>query len=95
MDKKELEKYEVFYKDTLIGILTVDVIKNKYCYDPNYEGVEKVKDTACLIKVMIEGSNGFIEPIPFFQNRLMNMKRLGLQVGNYQTDWFVIREIME
>lgn len=39
MDKKELEKYEVFYKDTLIGILTVDVIKNKYCYEPNFEGV--------------------------------------------------------
>lgn len=95
MDKKTTEKYEVFYKDTLIGILTVDTVEDRYCYEPNNEGVEKVKDTACLLKVMIEGSNGFIEPIPFFQNRLRNMKRLGLQVANYQTDWFIIRKIIE
>lgn len=95
MDKKTIEEYEVFYKDTLIGILTVDTIEDRYCYEPNNEGVEKVKDTACLLKVMIEGSNGFIEPIPFFQNRLRNMKRAGLRVVNYQTDWFIIRKIIE
>lgn len=39
---------------------------------------------------MIEGSQGFIEPIHFFSNRLMNMRRWNLHQVNYQTDYFWI-----
>lgn len=87
------EKYEVFYKDVLIGILTVDVADCKHRYEPNAEGVAKVESTACLIRVMKEGTDGFTEKIPFFENRLYNMKRAGLHEVSYQTDWFLIREI--
>jgi len=90
----KLERYEVFYKLELIGILTVDTEANKYKYDPRKEGVDAVKNTACLLKVM-ENGTGFDSPIPFFQNRLMNMKRCGLTQVNYQTDNFTIRLMTE
>lgn len=88
-----MEKYKVFYKDVLIGCLSVDE-EYKYCYEPVLEGVEKVKDTACLLKVMENGTNGnFGEPIPFFQERLRYMKLWKLGAINYQTDNFVIQRI--
>lgn len=89
-----MERYEVFYKDELIGMLSVNSA-GRYCYEPIPDGVEAVKDSACLLRVMIDGSDGFGEPIPFFQNRLMNMKRFGLHQVNYQTDYYLIREITD
>ncbi len=90
-----MEKYEVFYKDVLIGNLFVNN-EYKYCYQPVFEGVERVKDSACLLRVMEEGTNGaFGEPIPFFQERLRYMKLWKLGVINYQTDNFVIKKISE
>lgn len=90
-----MEKYEVFYKDVLIGNLFVNN-EYKYCYEPVSEGVERVKDSACLLRVMEEGTNGaFGEPIPFFQERLRYMKLWKLGVINYQTDNFVIKKISE
>ena len=88
-------KYEVFYTDVLIGILTVDEETDEYAYTPVYDGVKKVRDTACLLKVMENGTDGFGPSIPFFANRLMNMKRCGLHQVNYQTDNFLIKEIIE
>ncbi|MBR2041080.1 MAG: hypothetical protein IJ945_01770 [Oscillospiraceae bacterium] len=88
-----MEKYEVYYKDVLIGYLSVNS-EYKYCYEPVFEGVEKVKDTACLLKVMENGTKGtFGEPIPFFQERLRYMKLWKLGVINYHTDNFVIKRI--
>lgn len=90
-----LEKYEVFYKDVLIGNLFVNN-EYKYCYEPVLEGVERVKDSACLLRVMEKGTNGaFGEPIPFFQERLRYMKLWKLGVINYQTDNFVIKKMSE
>ena len=90
-----MEKYEVFYKDVLIGNLVVNN-EYKYCYEPVFEGVERVKDSACLLRVMEKGTNGaFGEPIPFFQERLRYMKLWKLGVINYQTDNFVIKRISE
>lgn len=90
-----MEKYEVFYKDVLIGNLFVNN-EYKYCYQPVFEGVERVKNSACLLRVMEEGTNGaFGEPIPFFQERLRYMKLWKLGVINYQTDNFVIKKISE
>ena len=88
-------KYEVFYTDVLIGILTVDEDSDQYAYSPVSEGVSRVREKACLLKVMENGTDGFVPSIPFFANRLMNMKRWNLHQVNYQTDKFLIREIME
>lgn len=86
-----MEHYEVFYRDTLIGYLTVDTKTDRYRYDPVPEGVAEVEETACLLRVMKEGQPEFGEPIPFFQNRIYNMKRWNLTVVNYQTDSYVMR----
>lgn len=86
-----MEKYKVFYDEVLIGKLFVND-EYKYCYEPVYEGVEKVKDHACLLRVMENGTKGeFGDPIPFFQERLRYMKLWKLGVINYQTDKFVIK----
>ncbi|MBQ3501003.1 MAG: hypothetical protein IJA70_06240 [Oscillospiraceae bacterium] len=88
-----MEKYEVSYDKILIGFLWVDE-DYKYRYEPFREGVEKVKDTAYLLRVMEEGTDGeFLEPIPFFQDRIRHMKLWKLGVINYQTDKFVIARI--
>ncbi len=90
-----MEKYEIFYKDILIGILFVND-EYKYCYEPNKNGVEEIKDTACLLKVMENGTNGiFGEPIPFFQERLRYMKLWNLDVIRYHTDYFTVKKIKE
>lgn len=88
-----MEKYEVSYDKTLIGFLWVNE-DYKYRYEPFEDGVEKVRNTACLLRVMEEGTDGeFGEPIPFFQERLRYMKLWKLGVINYQTDKFVIKRI--
>lgn len=90
-----MEHYQVFYKDTLIGHLTVDTGVNQYRYLPCPEGVAKVEKAACLLRVMVEGQPQFDEPIPFFQNRIYNMKRWNLTVVNYQTDNYTLRLLPE
>lgn len=88
------EHYEVYYRDILIGRLSVDE-NGRHAYKPEKAGIAAVEDRVCLLRVMKEGTDGYGEPIPFFQNRLYNMKRNGLHQMNYQTDWFWIREVME
>lgn len=88
-----MEKYEVSYDKVLIGFLWVNE-DYKYRYEPFLEGVEKVREKACLLRVMENGTDGaFGEPIPFFQERLRYMKLWKLGVINYQTDKFVIARI--
>ena len=88
-----MEKYEVSYDKILIGFLWVNE-DYKYRYEPFYEGVEKVKDRACLLRVMEKSTDGeFRDPIPFFQERIRYMKLWKLGVINYQTDKFVIARI--
>ena len=90
-----METYKVYYKDVFLGTLLVNE-EYRYSYSPDFEGVEKVKDHACLLKVMENGTNGeFIEPIPFFQERLRYMKLWKLDVIGYHTDYFVIKKVKE
>lgn len=86
-----MEYYEVYWKDTYIGKLTVDNAVGKYSYEPDPEGVEKVKEETFLLVEMVKGTDGFVEPIPFFQERLYNMKRNGLDEIRYHTDYFLIK----
>ena len=90
-----MKKYEVFYKDILIGILSVNE-DYKYCYEPFFNAVNELKEKVPLLRVMEEGTAGeFIEPIPFFQERLRYMKLWKLSTIGYHTDYFVIKEIKE
>ena len=57
-----MEKYEVYYDITLIGFLWVNE-DYKYRYEPFYEGVERVKDHACLLKVMENGKETTLRTI--------------------------------
>ena len=86
-----MERYEVFNRENLIGTLTVDDTAGTHCYIPDPDGVEKTLARTSLPPEMQHGTNGFGPPIPFLQNRIMNLKRAGLKELNYQTDYFLIR----
>lgn len=88
-----IKQYEVFYREYLIGYLAVEVATEKHSYRPVMKNIEYVSKKTSLISEMFHGTNGYVEPIPFFQNRLINMKRNGLKEINYQTDYFLIREV--
>ncbi len=83
--------YQLFYREFLIGVLEVDPETNKHRFTSNMEGVKAAKEMTSLTKEMVEGTDGFVDPIPFFQNRLMNMERNGLDEINYQTDYFLLK----
>ena len=90
-----MEKYEVYYGSVFIGKLFVND-EYQYCYEPVFEGVEKVREYACLLKVMENGTEGeFGEPIPFFQERIRYMQLWKLRAINYQTDKFIIKRVEE
>ena len=86
-----MEQYELFYKSILIGHLSV--FDGKHMYVPRESGVQLVGSGAPLSKEMREGTNGFTDPLPFFQNRLFNMKRWGLTKINYQTDYCTLTKV--
>lgn len=86
------KQYKVFYREYHIGTLYVELDTQKHCYVPVSDSIERIKDTVPLIPEMCDGTNGYVDPIPFFQNRLMNMYRNGLKEINYQTDYFLIKE---
>lgn len=85
--------YQLFYREYLIGTLEVNPDNNMHKFTPDEKGVSEAKKLTSLTKEMVEGTAGFVEPIPFFQNRLMNMNRNGLTEINYQTDFFVLKKI--
>ena len=86
--------YQLYYREHLIGVLEVNPETNKHKFTTNEEGVKVAKEMTSLTKEMMEGTGGcFVDPIPFFQNRLMNMERNGLDEINYQTDFFLLKRI--
>lgn len=85
-----LEYYETYYKDVFLGVLIYDVKLRKHKFISDAEGVRAACDEVWLIPEIAEGTPDFVSEIPFFQNRLMNMKRLGLDEIRYHTDYFVI-----
>ena len=89
-----VNKYELYYKDVLIGILYDDTLLKKHNFCPNPEGIEKAGPNALLLNFMIDGTGGFVDPLPFFYTRIDNMRRWNLHEINYQTDYFTIKEIL-
>lgn len=85
-----MELYEMYYKDIFLGILKVDTVADKYEFIPDKESVQQVKNETWLIREIVEGTKGFVPPIPFFQERIRLMKRRDLKELRYHTDYFVI-----
>lgn len=56
-------------------------------------GVDTVKEKTVLIVEVERGTNGFVPPIPFFQNRIRNMKRANLEGIRYHTDHFILQRV--
>ena len=89
----DMVMYQLFYREHLIGVLEVNPETNKHKFTTNEEGVKVAKEKTSLIPEMEKGTDGFVDPIPFFENRIMNMDRSGLTEINYQTDWFLLKKI--
>ena len=82
-------KYEIRYRDTLIGWLFIRNGLHRYVPDP--EGVAQVRKIAPLSRVMTEGCE-WGRPIPFFQERIVAATRFGRErFISMQTDYFVMR----
>ena len=88
-----MEIYKLSFQDTFLGTLTVDTDTGKYAFEPDLAGVEAVKEKTVLIVEVERGTNGFVPPIPFFQNRIRNMKRSHLEEIRYHTDYFILQRV--
>ncbi len=88
-----MEIYKLSFQDTFLDTLTVDTDTGKYSFKPDFAGVEAVKEKTVLIVEVERGTNGFVPPIPFFQNRIRNMKRANLEELRYHTDYFILRKV--
>lgn len=71
------KKYEIFYRNILIGILYINP-EGLYKYVPDIANTEKVKAEISIIKEMLTGTE-WVEPIPFFKNRIEAAKRFSLE----------------
>ncbi|MBR3888027.1 MAG: hypothetical protein IKJ32_02890 [Clostridia bacterium] len=79
-------KYQVFYKEKQIGLLEVNE-QGKHRYTVNSEAVQEVKNEVPLIPEMLE-STDWVDPIPFFKERIDNGSRFDLTTIQYHTDFF-------
>ena len=80
--------YDVYYRDVKIGELEVNA-NGKHKYTPTEDAL-KVKDQLILPSDFLTKTDGFVEPIPFFANRIKNCQRfpnskeIGYQTDNYR-----------
>lgn len=86
-ERWEKMKYEIYCKNTLIGVLEVNS-DGQHKYTPNKEGVEIAKKEVSLSHEM-QVESDWREPIPFFKNRIENAKRFSDgEIIGYHTDQF-------
>ena len=88
-----MEIYELSFQDTFLGTLKIDTGTGKYAFEPDFAGVDAVKEKTVLIVEVERGTNGFVPPIPFFQNRIRNMERTHSEEIRYHTDYFILRKV--
>ena len=71
--------YKVYYKKTSIGILCISD-EGKHKYISNKENIEKIEKTSdiCIIPDA-KKDRDWGEPIMFFENRITNCKRFGIE----------------
>lgn len=75
--------YHVYWKDVLIGTLSVN--NNQHKYIPNFAGIEKLKGEAPLLSQVTKPYD-WGEQIPFFTSRIANCERFGKEDYTYITD---------
>lgn len=72
-----MEKYEIFFKNNiLLGVLFIN--NGLYKYIPEEKNTEKISEEVSLTNEMLTGTD-WVEPIPFFKNRIENAKRFSLE----------------
>lgn len=87
-----MDIYDLFWKDTHLGVLEVDGEgRHRYRADPAH--LEFLAKTAPISPLLLRDSEGdFGPPIPFFKVRLESMATWHLTELNYQTDWFLLKK---
>lgn len=84
-----MEKYEVYWKDTMIGVLSVNEEQHKY--EHIEEAIQKLKQIP--FDPAVTRSRDWGEKIPFFSSRLESCKRFPeLEIG-FQTDFYRFKRI--
>ena len=86
-------KYQIFYKEIEIGLLEVNET-GQHRYTANSEAVQKIKEEVPLIPEMLNGTD-WREPIPFFEERILNASRFDLAVIQYHTDLFKMVQLKQ
>ena len=77
-----MELYKLSFQDTFLGTLTVNTDTGMYAFEPDFAGVDAVKEKTVLIVEIERGTKGFVPPIPFFQNRILHFINIGHNVEN-------------
>lgn len=70
-----MKVYDVFLRDVKIGILSIND-DGKYMYSVDENGLKKLSDVPVFYQLK-ESTNGFVDSIPVFYNRISNCKRFG------------------
>ena len=76
-----MEKYELYYRDVLIGILEIN---NSTYY---YKSIENNQDILSFLKEDMDYLH------PFLESRITKMKRFNLTELKYLTDNYELRKI--
>ena len=63
----KMEIYKLSFQDTFLGTLTVDTGTGQYAFEPDFAGVESVKEETVLIVEVERGTNGFVPPSRSFK----------------------------
>lgn len=80
-----IEKYVVKYKNEKIGELTVK--EDTYVYIPNMEKIASLEKMGERILNLLK-EEITDETIPFFESRIRNCKRFGVDEMGYHTDFY-------
>ncbi len=81
-----MKVYDVYLNNQKIGVLRINE-KEKYSYEVDEEGLKKLSDTPIFYQLK-ESTDGFVDPIPVFYNRITNCKRFGKEneIGYFGDD---------
>lgn len=82
--------YNVYWKDVLIGTLSVN--NDKHRYIPNFEEIKRLEGKAPLLAQVMKPYD-WGEKIPFFETRIVNCERFGKEDYTYQTDNYRLESI--
>lgn len=86
-----MQKYNVFYKGTLIGVLTVS--DEDYSYTPDAKAVAALEAEGEVLLFEAKATQNYSHPIKFYKSRIENCSRFpDLKIG-YHTDPYSLKSI--